>query len=384
MKFMHLGDLHLGKSLQDFDLSEDQEYMLRQLVQICKEKEVDAVLIAGDVYDKSIPSEKATILLDGFLKELALAGISVFLISGNHDSDDRLNFGSSLFRVNKVYIRSVFEGNLALNTVEDEYGKIHIYSLPYVKKSQVSHFYPEKNISNYEEAVRTVIENAKVNTSERNIILSHQFVAGKSDPDLSGSESLGVQQVGTVEKIGYDVYDDFDYAALGHIHGPQQVGRKEVRYSGSPLKYSLSEADNQKSVPIVTMKEKGNTEIELVPLQPLRDLRHIRGELKELLEKENVKDPQDFIYVTLTDEVQEQNAMSIFQQTYPNTVKIDYDNSHTRKIEQVDLAQIVENKSFDELIRDFYKQMLDCEISEEEMDMMLEAGREAGVVHEAD
>jgi exonuclease SbcD len=208
---------------------------------------------------------------------------------------------------------------------------------------------------------------------------------GKSeDPALSGSESLGTRSVGTVEKIGYDCFDLFDYAALGHIHSPQQVGRKEVRYSGSPLKYSLSEVNNEKSVPLITISEKGNVEIELVPLKPMRDMRHLKGRLNDLLDKSNVTAPQDFIYATLTDEEFINDAMGIFQQVYPNTVKIDYDNSHTREVEQVDISKIAENRSFADLISDFYRQMYSCEISDEEMEVMRSVAREAGVLHEAD
>ncbi|MCF0258285.1 MAG: exonuclease SbcCD subunit D [Erysipelotrichaceae bacterium] len=384
MKFMHLSDLHLGKSLGDFDLIDDQKYILDRLIEICREKKVDAVLIAGDVYDKSIPSEAATGLLDRFLKELVENGIAVYLISGNHDSDDRLNFGSSLFMSSQVYINSVFSGTMAKNIMEDEYGTLNVYSLPFVKASQVRHYYPDQEIKNYEDAVRTVIEQAGINEKERNLMIAHQFVAGNSDPEMSGSEGLGTQTVGLVEKIGWNVFDGFDYAALGHIHAPQKIGRNEVRYAGSPLKYSLSEVNSRKSVPIIDMKEKGNVQIELVPLIPLRDIRHITGTLRELLDPKNVKSPEDFIYATLTDEDEEPNLKGIFSQTYPNTVKIDYDNSRTRECGQVDLDRIEKTKSFPELIRDFYEQMYGCEISEEEMKIMESAAREAGVLHEAD
>ena len=186
-----------------------------------------------------------------------------------------------------------------------------------------------------------------------------------------------------VEKIGYDCFDDFDYVALGHIHSPQRVGRDEVRYSGSPLKYSLSEANNEKSVPVITVTAEERVQIELVPLKPKRGMRHMKGTLKELLDKKKVKATEDFIYATLTDEDIINDAMGIFQQVYPNTVRIDYDNSHTREIEQVDISKIAENKSFPELIGDFYRLMYGCEISEEEMDVMRTAAREAGVINEA-
>ena len=385
MRFLHLGDLHLGKSLGDFDLIGDQKYILDQMIAVIRERTVDAVLIAGDVYDKAIPSEAATNLLDYFLCRLAETGVKTFLISGNHDSDDRLNYGSRLFQDNQIFISSVFRGELEKYTVEDEQGEVDVYLLPFVKASQVRHYFPDAKIDSYDDAVRVIIEHAHLDRQKRNVIVAHQFVAGRSeDPVLAGSESIGTQSVGLVEKISYDCFDPFDYVALGHIHSPQKVGREEVRYAGSPLKYSLSEVNHIKSVPLVTLGEKGKVSVELIPLSPMRDLRHIKGSIRELLDKKHVQSPEDFIYATLTDEEIIGDAMGIFQQVYPNTVKIDYDNSHTREIEQVDLSHIVEDKSFSELISDFYQLMYQCEISEEEMDYMKMAAREAGVIHETE
>ena len=385
MKLMHVGDLHLGKSLGDFDLTEDQEYLLDQLLDIVEKQSVDAVLIAGDVYDKSIPSEAATRMLDYFLSRLAKNQVYVFIVSGNHDSDERLNYGSDLFETNHIYISTKFDGDLYKQTLKIGGEEADIYLLPFVKASQVRHFLPEAKIESYDDAVRAILDRAKIDESRNNILVAHQFVMGKSeDPKLSGSESLGTQSVGTVEKIGYDCFDVFDYVALGHIHSPQQVGRREVRYSGSPLKYSLSEVDNEKSVSLITLYGKGEIEIELVPIKPMRNMRHLKGKMNDLLDSANITAPEDFIYATLTDEEMISDAMGIFQQVYPNTVKIDYDNSHTREIEQVDISRIAENRSFAELIRDFYRQIYSCEISEEEMDVMRTVAREAGVLHEAD
>ncbi len=385
MKLMHLGDLHLGKSLGDFDLNEDQKYILDQILGIIDEREVDGILIAGDVYDRAVPSESATNLLDYFLKCLADKKVKTFMISGNHDSDDRLNYGSSLFAANHIYISAQFMGNLYRQTVIDEHGEADIYLLPFVKASQVRHFYPEEKIESYDDAVRTILAHAQIDPGKRNILVAHQFVAGKgADPELGGSESAGTQSVGLVEKIGYDCFDGFDYVALGHIHSPQSVGRKEVRYSGSPLKYSLSEVGNDKSVPVITLGEKGDVEIELVKLRPMRDMRHLKGPIEKLLDRENITSPEDFIYATLTNEDIIDDAMGILQQVYPNTVKIDYDNSRTREIDRIDIANIAEQKSFDELIGDFYRKMYGCDISEEEMQVMKEAAKEAGVIDETD
>ena len=385
IKLMHLGDLHLGKSLSDFDLIRDQQYMIDQILSIADRESVDGVLIAGDVYDKSIPSEAATRLLDYFLIELAKKKRKVFMISGNHDSDDRLNYGSALFASNQIFISAVFDGTLHKETMTDGDTVTDIYMLPFVKASQVRHFFPDEEIESYDDAVRTIIKNTSMNMNHRNILIAHQFVAGKGeDPAMAGSENLGTQSVGTVEKIGYDCFDDFEYVALGHIHSPQRVGRDGIRYAGSPLKYSLNEASNEKSVPIISISGSDMIKIDLLPLKPLRDLRHIRGKMVDLLDQKPLNASEDFIYVTLTDEDLIDDAMGRFQQIYPNSVRIDYDNSHTREVEMVDISRIADRKSFTDLIGDFYRMMYGCEMTDEEMAVMRMAAREAGVIHEAD
>ena len=384
MKIMHLGDLHIGKSLGDFDLYEDQKYILEQILNLIKEKSVDVLLIAGDVYDKAIPGEKSVQLLDYFLKRLVETGIKTYMISGNHDSDERLNFGSSLFESNNIYINSKFNGILKRYSLHDEFGELNIYLLPFVKASQVQHFFPEEKIDSYDMAVRTIIKHSDFDACKRNILVAHQFVAGKDDPEIAGSEGLSVHNVGMVEKIGYGSLEEFDYVALGHIHSPQSVGLKHIRYSGSPLKYSLSEVNNNKSVPIITFKDKGEVLVEFAPLLPMRDIRHLRGNIKNLLDKKNISMENDFIYATLTDEDIVNDAIGIFREYYPNTVKIDYDNSHTKEIENVDITRITQNKTFDELIKDFYMQMYSCDMGEEELEIMKWAAKEAGVGNEAD
>lgn len=385
MKLLHLGDLHIGKSVNDYSMIADQKYILDQILTMAQERAVDGVLIAGDVYDKSVPSEEAVRIFDYFLCQLAKQGIPAFIISGNHDSDERLHFGSALFESNGIYISSKYEGTLAKQTLTDEYGKVNIYLLPFVKASQVRHFWQEEKIESYDQAVRIVVENTDINRKERNILVAHQFVAGKgAEPEFGGSENAAVQNVGTVEMVGTDCFADFDYVALGHIHSPQRVGRNTIRYSGSPLKYSLSEIDNPKSVPMITLGQKGNVDVELIPLQPLHDMRHLRGRMEQILDRKNISSPEDYIYVTLTDEYVIPDAMATIRQYYPNTMKIDYDNSHTRAVGKIDVSQVTQEKSFPEIISDFYQMMYDCEISEEEMKLMLEVAGEAGVVDETD
>lgn len=385
MRLLHLGDLHLGRSLGEFDLIEDQNHILKQILEIIEKESVDAVLIAGDVYDKTVPSEAATTLLDSFLNDLAAMKVKTFMISGNHDSDDRLNYGSRLFRENHIYISAIYNGFLDKETLWDGDTEVNVYMLPFVKASQVKHYFPESDINTYEAAVSTILEQADIDTEKVNILIAHQFVAGEGgDPVLGGSEGAGTQSVGLVEKIGYKQFQNFDYVALGHIHSPQQVGRETVRYSGSPLKYSLSEVNDEKSVPVITIHGKADIQIKLVPLKPMRNMRHIKGNMEVLLNKEYVQEPEDFIYATLTDENIINDAMGIFRQFYPNTVKIDYDNSYTKEVEQVDISQITQKQSFTELIRDFYRLMYDSDMSEREMEIMKEAAGKAGVTDEAD
>lgn len=383
MKILHLGDLHIGKTVCDFNMIEDQKYMLEQVLGLIEKNRADAVLIAGDVYDKPVPSEEAVRLLDWFLCRLSQMNVETFLISGNHDSDERLNFGSSLFEANNIHISAKYDGGIYKKECKDEFGTINIYLLPFIKASQVRHFYPDENISSYDDAVRVALAQAEIDSSQRNILVAHQFVAGNGDePEMGGSESGAVLNVGTIEKIGVDCFDDFDYVALGHIHSPQKIGRETVRYSGSLLKYSLSEVNNQKSVPIVTFGKKGEVLVELINLSPLRDMRHLKGKMEQLLDKRNIKSPEDYIYVTLTDEEPVPDAMGIFSQYYKNTMKIVYDNTHTREAEQVDITKITQEKTYPELISDFYRMMYGCDISEEELQLMKEIAGEAGVIDE--
>lgn len=385
MKILHLSDLHIGKTVNDFNMIEDQAYMLEQIIKLIESKAPDAILLAGDIYDKPVPSEEAVRLLDGFLSRLSGMDVETFIISGNHDSDERLHFGSSLFAKNKIHIAARYDGHIYKKTCQDEYGPVNIFLLPFIKASQVKHFYPDAKIESYDDAVREALSHADLNTKERNILAAHQFVAGKSgDPAPGGSESAAVLHVGTVEKVGVDCFDDFDYAALGHIHAPQQVGRETVRYAGSPLKYSLSEAGRHKTAPFVTFGPKGEVSVELITLRPLRDMRHLKGKLEQLLDRKNITSPDDYIFATLTDEEPVSDVMAIFRQYYPNTMKIVYDNAHTRESEHLDITGITQEKTYPELIADFYRMMYGCEMNDEEMRIMKEVAKEAGVINETD
>ncbi len=383
MTFIHLGDLHLGKTLFEFDLVEDQKAILDQVLALAERERADAIVLAGDIYDRAIPSERAVHLLDWFLCALAQRGIPVFLIAGNHDSEERLNFGSTLLRRSGVYVSARYDGTLFHHTLTDAHGPVNFYLMPFVKAAQVRHFYEDEDINSYDDAIRVVLEQGDVDFSQRNVLVAHQFVTGGQPPVLGGSESIATQTVGQVEQVSFRRFDGFDYVALGHIHSAQSVGRDGVRYAGSPMKYSLTEVGQEKYATLVTLGEKGSLEVRLEPLKPVRDLRHIRGPMKQLLA--HAVDPDDFIYVTLTDEEVIDNAMGIFQHYYPNTVRLDYDNSRTRQIlvPGEDRPE-APKKEFRDIISDFYRFIYGQDISQEEQDLMQEAAKEAGIIHAAD
>lgn len=379
MRLLHLGDLHLGKIVNEFSMMEDQRYILEQVLQIVADKKVDGLLIAGDVYDKSIPSEEAVRLLDWFLCRMVERKVPVYMISGNHDSDERLNFGSEIFQSRGLYIAAKYQGELACYELEDAQGKVNIYLLPFIKASRVKHYHPKAKIESYDDAVRVVLEEAGVDTSQRNVLVAHQFVVGASLPELAGSEGGMATHVGTVEQVSSSCFDDFDYVALGHIHSPQRVGREVVRYSGSPLKYSISEIARDKTVPLITLGEKGAVDIELLPLRPMRDMRHLTGPIDMLLDPIHVQDPEDYVYVTLTDDQVVMDAMSRIRQVYPHAMKLDYRNQHTAMVEELDYQQVTKEKSFREISEDFYEQMYGCEMSEQELDILMEIAEQIGL-----
>ncbi len=371
MKLLHLGDLHIGKTVNDFSMIEDQAYQLDRVVDLVRERRIDAVLVAGDVYDRSVPGEEAVKLLDRFFNKISSAGAKLFLISGNHDSEERLNFGSSLFEASHIHISAKYNGTIMKRTVKDEFGAVNFYLLPFVKASQVKHFYPDAQIQTYEDAVRCALAHSEIDCSQRNILLAHQFVTGGcADPRTGGSESAAALCVGTVEKVAADCFCDFDYVALGHIHSPQKVGKETVRYAGSLLKYSLGEVNDSKSAQLVTLGEKGQIDIELLPLKPLREMRHLKGKLRQLLA--HVSDPDDYIYATLTEEAPVSNVMHIFRQYYPNTMQIMYDNAYTEEMPETVQLQASEEKTFEQIFSDFYRAMYGCEISDEELALITE------------
>lgn len=351
MRFLHLSDLHLGKRVNEFSMLEDQAYILKEILNMIDEQKVEAVLIAGDVYDKVIPSAEAVRLLDDFLTRLAARELPVFLISGNHDSAERVAFGSRLMSSRQIYLSPVFESDVEPVTISDRYGEINIYMLPFVKPSLVKRVYPEEEIITYQDAVNAAVQHMQIDTDKRNVLLAHQFVTGAARCD---SEELSV---GGLDDVDASIFDGFDYVALGHLHGPQKIGKETVRYSGTPLKYSFSEANQKKAAVIVDVEEKGKINIQQIPLVPKHDMREIRGTYMEVTALDFYKDMKtdDYLYITLTDEEDIPDAIGKLRTIYPNIMKLSYDNLRTRAAVTVRGTAEVEEKSPMELLREFYE-----------------------------
>lgn len=327
MKFLHLADLHLGKRVNGFSMLEDQAHILRQILAILDDEQPDGVLIAGDVYDKSVPSVEAVELLDDFLTELRARGVPVLLISGNHDSPERLAFGGRVMDSCGIHISPVYDGALAPVTLQDAFGPVHVWLLPFVKPAHVRRWFPDADIESYTDAVAEAIAHMDIDTAARNVLVTHQFVTGGT---RSGSEELSV---GGTDNVDSGVFAPFDYVALGHLHGAQHIGRETIRYAGSPLKYSFSEARQHKSVTVVTLGEKGDVQVRTVALTPLRELREIRGSYDELTARsfyEHTTYRSDYLHLILTDEQDVFDAMSRLRTIYPYLMTLDYDNARTR------------------------------------------------------
>jgi DNA repair protein SbcD/Mre11 len=379
MKLLHIADLHIGKRLNEFNLIEDQKYILEQILQMTATEKPNGVLIAGDVYDKSQPSTEAVELLDEFLTRLTALGQPVFIISGNHDSPERLGFGSRILQKNGLYIASLFSGIMQKITMEDEYGSVNINLLPFLKPAIVRPYF-EQSVESYDDAVRAVVSASKVNLSERNILLAHQFVTnGAQQPERSESEHLSV---GGVDNVDTSVFDDFDYVALGHLHGPQRIGRDTVRYAGSPLKYSFSEVRHQKSAVLLELGDKGEIEVRMLPLTPLRNLREVKGPIAELLRigRDNHQDSEDYIHVTLTDEGEIYDAIGQLRQVYPNLMALDFDNSRSRQTvsSPVSASDDVVKKSPVDLFFEFYQIQNNCELKAEQVRIIERIFEQAG------
>ncbi len=383
MKLIHLSDLHIGKRVNEFSMLEDQKYILTQILSVVREERAGGVILAGDIYDKTVPPTEAVQVFDSFLTKLAEMQCLVFVISGNHDSAERLAFGAQLMSGRGVYFSPVYDGNVRKIVLTDESGEVAIHMLPFVKPAVVRHALENEDVRQEEsaqknleirtcqDAVCAVVNHMEIDPTQRNVLVAHQFVTGAS---CCESEEVSV---GGLDQIDASLFDAFDYVALGHIHSPQYVTRPEVRYCGTPLKYSFSEAEQEKSITVVDLEEKGVT-IRTVPLKPLRDMRKIRGTYLEVTARsfyENTN-TDDYVQITLTDEEDVPDGLQKLRVIYPNLMRLEYDNKRTRESHMVDAADAVEQKSELELFGEFFALQNNQPMSEVQVHFMEKLIRE--------
>ena len=350
MKLIHLSDLHIGKRVNEISMNEDQAYILAQILRIIDEEQPDAVLIAGDIYDKSVPSAEAVTLFDDFLCRLVSRNQQVLIISGNHDSAERLAFGKRLMAHSGIHISSVYDGSVDSVTLSDNHGSVVFWLLPFLKPAHVKRFYPDEGIESYTDACRTAVKHMDIDPDKRNVLLTHQFVTGAATCE---SEE---RSAGGSDNVDASVFDVFDYVALGHIHGPQNIGSNRIRYCGTPLKYSFSEAHHHKSVTVVNLGEKGHLELQLRALIPRHDLRSICGTFAALTDSahRDFGPEDDYLHIILTDEEDVPEAVGRLRTIYPNLMKLSYDNTRTRLNQTIDGALDVQRKTPLELFEELY------------------------------
>ena len=352
MKLIHLSDLHLGKRVNEYSMLEDQEYILKSIVKIIDDEKPNGVIIAGDVYDKSVPSAEAVSLFDDFLVALAKRKLDVFVISGNHDSPERIAFGSRIMDAGGIHLSPVYNGTIEPIRLKDEFGDLYVYMLPFVKPANVRRFFEKEDISTYTDAIGCAIRHMNVDSEKRNVLVTHQFVTGASRSD---SEEISV---GGADNVDASVFDGFDYVALGHLHSPQNCSSDRIRYCGTPLKYSFSEAKDKKSVTVIEMSEKGNISCRLINLVPKHDLIELKGTYDELISRsyyENTSWQEDYAHITLTDEEDIPDAIGKLRSVYHRLMKLDYDNKRTRSSAEITGASDMERKSPFELFSEFYE-----------------------------
>lgn len=388
MRFLHLADLHIGKKINEFSMLEDQRYILEQVLQLADEQTVagkvlDGVFIAGDVYDKPVPTAEAVQLLDWFLTELVKRALPVYMVSGNHDSGERLSFGAHLLRTSGVYVESVYNGSLQPVTLEDAYGPLHIYMLPFVKPIHVKRALRkevlgaddgtepfeneeidcgEDEIVTYQDAVAAVLARADIQKEERNILIAHQMVTGANRCD---SEEVFV---GGLDNIDAELFDGFDYVALGHLHGPQKVGRETIRYAGTLLKYSFSECNHKKVITIVEVKEKGNVSVELIPVKPVKDMRQIEGTYDRIMSRDFYEgsNTEDYLKIILKDEEEITDVLGKLRCIYPNIMKLEYNNARTRFTKHIEEADIQKDRRPEAFFAEFFELQNNQSMSEEQ------------------
>lgn len=359
MKLVHLADLHIGKTVNEFSMIEDQKYILDQILKHIHEMKADGVLLAGDIYDRAIPTGEAVELLDGFLTRLEEAGIFVCLVTGNHDSPERVGFADRILMKRGIYIETFPQKVLKKVEFQDEFGPLNIYMLPFAKPALVRHMFQDEDVKTYEDSVRRIIKTADVDKEQRNILVTHHFITARGVTSVE-SESENMISVGGTDRVDASCFDIFDYTALGHLHGPQSVGRETVRYSGSPLKYSFSEVFQEKSMTVLDFQEKGKISIETIPLKPRFDLRKIKGKLRDLIQPDVVNEgnPKDYLMVTLTDTETLIDPIYTLRNVYPNVMQLVFEKNIISGANTLNRIQGIKNKPVTELFETFYEEVV--------------------------
>lgn len=378
MKIFHLSDLHIGKRVNEFSLIEDQRYFLTLFLEMVATHNPSIIVIAGDVYDKSVPSTEAVEIFDDFLTAIHQRNIPIFIISGNHDSPERLGFGSRIMESKGVFLSGSFQGTLPKTKIKEQGLEVNIFSLPFIKPSTVRRYFPDASIETYQDVVKTVIENAQISSEEINVLIAHQFVTGGGAlPKRYESETI---TIGGQDNVDVSLFQPFDYVALGHLHGPQSVGRETVRYCGSPLKYSFSEKNNQKTVTVVHIENKDSIALEFLPIRPLREMREIRGPLEKLISEEVVSlaPRDDYLRVILTDENEIIDAIGRLRAVYPNIMNLSFENSRTNGNRVAEALENVTKKNNLELFVEFYEKQQNRELDKEKLAIIREALEKIG------
>ncbi len=381
MKIIHLSDLHIGKRVNEISMIEEQKHMLEQILDMIQKERIDAVIVAGDVFDKSSPSAESVEILDDFLAALAVRKIKCFIVSGNHDSAERIAYGGRIMKDSGIYLSPAYQGSIETITLEDEYGTIGFYLFPFIKPIHVRQFASEPVIESYQDAYLELTKDIKIDLGIRNVAISHQLFHWRGElPERSESESFSV---GGLESIDISLLDGFDYVALGHIHKPQTVGRETARYCGSPLKYSFSEANHIKSAVIINLQEKGDISLDFIPIIPKRDMREIKGPLKQLISETTVRkaNQQDYLHITLTDEDEIVDAIGKVRAVYPNVMRLDFENSRTRESEFPVLSESLSYQTPNQVFAEFYQMQNGAAMDEEKgrvVDEIFESLRRRG------
>ncbi|MBQ5331995.1 MAG: exonuclease SbcCD subunit D [Oscillospiraceae bacterium] len=363
MKFIHLSDLHLGIRVNEFSMMEDQKYILDRIIGIIDRERPDGIIIAGDIYDKSVPPAEAVAMFDDFISRIAERAIHTFIISGNHDSAERISFGSRIMDGSGIHFSPVYSGNVSPVIMEDEFGRVNVYMLPFLRPSAVRAFFPDDDTEGFSSAVETAVRHLEINTAERNILITHQFVTGALRSD---SEDISV---GGTDSVSADIFRDFDYVALGHIHSPQNIGSERIRYCGTPLKYSFSEAGHKKSVTVAELSEKGTLTVRTEELIPLRDMIELKGRYEELMSRsfyEGTGYTDAYVHITLTDEEDIPDAVTKLRLVYRNMMKMDYDNARTRRQNIISGAAEVREPDPVKLFGEFFAEQNNIPMSREQ------------------